>query len=113
MHTTSLVIQGWGRDEPETVVAMWTSPVEVESLPTVLWMFPEGHEVAREQVAHFGKLTVCYYARDDEMTLFHGRGARAFYTFTKQETKPFTVKQFDSLQAEVSAKLGGKPLSGA
>lgn len=105
MNVTRAVIRDGLTDD--FLLAEWEKPCAPETLANLVYLFPEGLEVAREQVIHFGKLTVCWYARDDEMTHFHGRGT-LFYTFTKRDTVMMSPAQFREL-----AERSGHRLSGA
>lgn len=95
--------------EPMLLTA-WAMPVEVESLPLIVWLFDGGPERALRDIRHSGAALVSYYARDDELTMIHGRNRVAYYTFTREKVEPLTLAQFHRLQADAGIKLG-RPLS--
>ena len=92
----------------EELVHQFEKPVPIEELPLLLWFFVLSEDLARTEIRLLGEAAVVVYIRDDEMTHFHGRNHKAFYTFHRYTVAQMTLEQF-----EASRKAGGhKPLSG-
>lgn len=104
MVVSGAVIQPY--DAEPLVLAIWERPVELETLPLLVWLFPDTPEAAEREVRESDHVTLCWYARDDEMTFFHGRPGRAIYTFQRTAVEAMTLQQFQRLKAGADQKLG-------
>lgn len=89
-----------GDEQP--LLARWQRAVAVEALPLVVWLFASGPECAETEIRIAGSVAICYYLRDDEMSLFHGRNRVAFYTFDRMVVEPMSAKQFDTLKTRAA-----------
>lgn len=94
-------IHSWERD-PLHLMA-WQIPVPIERLNPCVFLFDGGPLFAEAECIAGQPIEVHWYARDDDLSLFHGHGI-AFYTFYKRTTERLTVEQFRSLRGQAGPR---------
>lgn len=101
---TQAAVHSWAA--PPFLLASWDIPVPIEELNPCVFLFADGPEDAEAGCANGAPIEVHWYARDDDLSLFHGRGV-AFYSFYKRTTERLTLREFRELARSAGA---GPPL---